>query len=775
MRDRLRRAAPALLGLALLGLFFASTLDPAVQLYYRDTGRLYYPVKLYIARELRAGRLPLWDTMTECGVSLLGQVTPGLLHPATLLYLVFPFDLAFKLNHALGPLLGGIGAWLLARRLGASPWARLVAAVAYGGSGYLVSVTGSNLPFAVGAGTVPIAIDAALAFAAGPSIGRLAWGGAAMALIAFAGEPQAALIAGVLSVVWAAANGATLRGAARNVGLVGCCGALALAFAAPAILPAVVQLRRSTRAGPLSEREKAVFANHPVRLAGLLVPRAFDDAPEAIDDRPVLSSTYTEYFAQGDAAFADSIVIGAPALLLAAAAAAARRRGRVLFGGACLLALASTGTALGIDRVVFALVPLAGIFRFAEKLMAPVSLLFAVAAALGADVTLAGTRRAASRLALASGLLAVACGVLALLVGANSAALAEATAAFGKSHRAWFAEAFWREARAGLFDCAALSATLALLSAWRASRQRAAVALGAVCCAASVFASCGGLLYTAPVRIVRGPFDLADRLKARAGPSPGRWRLFVNDRPPLAIGDLPPRASAAYSAAEALMPQFNSVVGIEGIGSYFSAGDPLYYRGIVETPETYFNLLGVRFAVEMPTSFTARGAALRNFHKLGYGYWVREYPVGARAFVVAQAVRVATADEGLARVAAGDFDVRRQAVFRGGDAALLEGSAAPAQLDRASPERMDVRARGPGLLVVGEHFDPGWEASIDGRRVPVLETDLAAMGVPLPAGDVAVRLRFVPVGLRAGLAIALACAGALAVAAVAHRKRSAAQ
>ena len=132
-RDRLRSAAPTLLGLALLALFFAPSLDPSVQLYYRDTGRLYYPVKLFIAQQLRAGHLPLWNPMTECGVSLLGQVTPALLHPATMLYLVFPFDLAFKLNHLLGPLLAGIGTYRLARRLGASDWASLAGAIAYAG------------------------------------------------------------------------------------------------------------------------------------------------------------------------------------------------------------------------------------------------------------------------------------------------------------------------------------------------------------------------------------------------------------------------------------------------------------------------------------------------------------------------------------------------------------------------------------------------------------------------------------------------------------------
>ena len=154
---RIRRHAPALAGLAIFFAFVAPVLAPGVQLYYRDTGRLYYPVKLYIAQALAHGRIAWWDSMTEAGLSLLGQVTPGLLHPFTLLYAVLPFDLAFKLNHLAGLLLGGIGAWRLARRLGASPWAALAGAVAYGGSGYLVSMADSNLPYALGAGSVPIA------------------------------------------------------------------------------------------------------------------------------------------------------------------------------------------------------------------------------------------------------------------------------------------------------------------------------------------------------------------------------------------------------------------------------------------------------------------------------------------------------------------------------------------------------------------------------------------------------------------------------------------
>jgi hypothetical protein len=772
-RDRLLRLAPAILGLALLAIFFAPTLDPRVQLYYRDTGRLYYPVKLFIAEQLRAGYLPFWDPWTECGVSLLGQVTPALLHPATLLYLLFPFDLAFKLNHMLGPLLAGTGAYRLARRLGSTPWASLAGAFAYAGSGYVVSVTGSNLPYAIGAGSVPIAVDAVLGVVEAPSIKRLAWAGAALALIAYAGEPQAMLIAGLLSGAWALGLAfPDRRRTLRNLALVASCGALALAFSAPAVFPAVVELRRSTRADPITEKERAAFANDPLRLAGLLVPRAFDDAPEASGAQQSITSPYTEYFTQGDAAFADSIVLGAPALLLAAAGAFARRKGTLLFSGAVLLALASTGPALGIDRVLFAFVPLASIFRFAEKLIAPASLLFALAAALGADLALGGTRRAALRLAAAALVVGVGAAAGALFIGQSAPQLAQALAgAHGKTHGLAFATAFWREARAGLFDCAGLALVVALLASWRWLRQQPATPLAAACCAASVFASCGGLLYSAPLAVVRGPFDLAERLRARAGPSRDRWRIFVNDKDPLRLAGLSARAAVTASMSQALLPQFNSVAGIEGMAPYFTATDPGYARGITASPRTYFNLFGVRFVIDMPGAFSARTARERNFHQVGFGYWVGEYALYPRSFVVARAARVGSIAEGLAHVAAPGFDVRQQAVIRGdGFPEMLEGTAAPAEWERIAPDRMVVHARGPGMLVIGEHFDPGWRATIDGRPAKVAEVDLAALGVVLPPSAVKVELRFVPAGLLPGVAIAFAAGAALAAASWRRRK-----
>src|SRR5437870_9336172 len=289
---------------------------------------------------------------------------------------------------------------------------------------------------------------------------------------------------------------------------------------------------------------------------------------------------------------------GSPSRTGAAAGASVRRKGALLFSGAVLLALASTGPALGIDRFLFALVPLASIFRFAEKLIAPASLLFALAAALGADLALGGTRRAAVRLALAALLVGVGAAVAALWIGRSAPHLAQALAAHGKTHALLLATAFWREARAGLFDCAGLALVVALLALWRWSRQQAATPLAAVCCAASVFASCGGLLYSAPLAVVRGPFDLAERLQARAGPSRDRWRIFVNNKDPLSLSGLSARASVAASTSQALLPQFNSVARIEGMAPYFTASDPGYARGIIANPPTYFTLFGARFVLD---------------------------------------------------------------------------------------------------------------------------------------------------------------------------------
>jgi len=100
---------------------------------------------------------------------------------------------------------------------------------------------------------------------------------------------------------------------------------------------------------------------------------------------------------------------------------------------------------------------------------------------------------------------------------------------------------------------------------------------------------------------------------------------------------------------------------------------------------------------------------------------------------------------------------------------VLDGAAAPAQWERLRPEKMVVQAQGPGLLVVGEHFDPGWRASIDGRPARVAEADLAALGVVLPASARPSSCASFRWGA-SGIALALVAAVVLAGAGIARRR-----
>src|SRR3989304_766362 len=78
------------------------------------------------------------------------------------------------------------------------------------------------------------------------------------------------------------------------------------------------------------------------------------------------------------------------------------------------------------------------------------------------------------------------------------------------------------------------------------------------------------------------------------------------------------------------------------------------------------------------------------------------------------------------------------------DSAVVEGL--PASIDfaiqpyeapivSAQADRIEVRASGPGLLVLSEVYAPDWQAQLDGAATAIYPTDLTLRGVLLPPGD----------------------------------------
>ena len=89
---------------------------------------------------------------------------------------------------------------------------------------------------------------------------------------------------------------------------------------------------------------------------------------------------------------------------------------------------------------------------------------------------------------------------------------------------------------------------------------------------------------------------------------------------------------------------------------------------------------------------------------------------------------------------------------------------------RSSPSRIELRAEGPGLLVVTEGWDEGWSAEVDNEPVRALRVNATHLGMALPAGPHRVTLTHRTVGFRAGLA--LGALGALGLATFVLRSRA---
>jgi hypothetical protein len=120
------------------------------------------------------------------------------------------------------------------------------------------------------------------------------------------------------------------------------------------------------------------------------------------------------------------------------------------------------------------------------------------------------------------------------------------------------------------------------------------------------------------------------------------------------------------------------------------------------------------------------------------------------------------------------LDPAREVVATAADLAGAElppsGQPSRAEIVRRSPGRLDVRAQGPGVLVLADSWDPGWSARVDERPARVLRVNHAELAVAVPAGTHRVLLRYRPRALGAGLALCALGAAVLAAAAARGRR-----
>ena len=132
--------------------------------------------------------------------------------------------------------------------------------------------------------------------------------------------------------------------------------------------------------------------------------------------------------------------------------------------------------------------------------------------------------------------------------------------------------------------------------------------------------------------------------------------------------------------------------------------------------------------------------------------------VHPRAYVVYRASHAEDDRAALRRFANADFDYRRAAILEGDDLSPAaasfrcsgDGPAAQIVAIGANSESYDVTSACPGWLVVSSMWDPGWNASVNGKGADVLRADYNLRAVRIPAGRSHVELTYRPPGLVAG-------------------------
>lgn len=732
----MKRWTLRILGLvALLALVGGDAALPGTYLSRRDTFRLHLPLREFFVREVQAGRFPTWNELDGLGASVPGTAVTAATHPLQLLLALLTPGTALKWQILLCLMLAGLGAALLARRLGGPEATWWLAGIAYGGSGYLVSST-DNFTYLHGAALLPWVLLCAEKLAEQPSLPAAVGLGAVLSLGLHGGDVQGALLACLLSALWAVALSQHRQRAAVHVLLAA---VVMLALSAP-LLPAIAATALdSGRAAGLAAEEVLRWSLSPIRLLelplGPLVPVELLDFHGPVLAQPLGGHTGALWVASE---FVGVTVLVLAPLGLARGPLASARRYAVLATVGLVLSLGSWG---GLYVLLMKVVPGWSAFRYPEKMMPLAVLGLALLAARGAGLA-AGRGHRWSAFVAGVLLLPFTVAIDADVVTWLFSRLDASGALLSPDVAERIGDGLRASASAGLV----VAVVLGLIS-WRRPEALGWVAVGALALQAAWCAH--GLMET------RSTDDLALRpslLDAVFEAGGARTRLAAWPERYSYRGErFSATAAARRGDFEAISPDHNMRFGVGNIYAYLPGASGAIDRACSVRPQC--------------TSACAR--------RLGAGLCIVSPPIvdalvqrGAVVLARMEQPQLVLLRDPLARPWASVPGVRRllqPEQLR--EAFMREESALPALLIDAEREyeaaphavmswqrprpdlaEIEVTLEQENLLVVAEQCARGWTATIDGKAAPTVRVDGGLCGVKVAAGTHAVQLRYVPPG-----------------------------
>jgi hypothetical protein len=685
---------------------------------------------------IRSFTLPLWNPREGTGVPLLAQGIHGVLHPVSIAaaWIAPSSTNVLLLGYVVA---AALGAWVLARALGRSEAAAFLAATGYALSGFVVSMT-DNLVFLAGAATLPWVV-AALRACARPGRTPLVGSALAVAAALLAGDAQATVVGVLLGAVLAAEAGGVRAALRAGLGV-----ALGALLGAVQLVPSIVHLDRTDRRLPLDEAVRAKWPLSPWRLLELAVPGLFGSRTPILD-----SPVYRALGASPDYTipFAKSVHVGLAAILLALRGARSDRTSRVLAIAAAILLWLALGREAGASQVLGWL-PIWGKFRYAEKLVGPLSLCVMLLAARGLDRELAEARRSwvpVAALALVAG------GAILVLAGYPVEAPLRA-AGHGDvatlAHEA-LSSGFWLAAPFTL----AIAGALALrrpggaLRGWLVAGASYGLAVASIAWAVHAPpAGCAGPSWLAGLPADPPGPRIATPTAREVHPSqPDAWT----------------RTWCEYGALG--FPAMNAPA-VDQIDLYTGL-DPIRFlrvwHGIGDDRWRALRRFGLTHVIAARPSDDADRRTLEGaiaggeLAGPGPGGEVAAWAVPHRpwASFAPSASSASTPQPTLERL--------RDLVATGSPEVVVQADSAPATAPGTvlSVERgrerivIEAEASGPALLVVNDAWWPGWVARIDGAEVPHFPADVLVRGIPFPAGRHRLEMVYEPPEMRWGLAL----------------------
>jgi hypothetical protein len=792
-------------------LMFWKVLFASQMLFYRDILNQSYPLARLIHQICRSGSLPWWNPYLNFGQPILEDPNALFFYPTTLLIVLLPVRIAFQLHFALHFLLAAVGAYWLARRWRQSHLAAFFAALFFVFSGPVLSL-GSFYNEVACAAWIPWALLATDRALAGRSIRR--WLLLAMVFLMqfLAGEPFTLLATFGLCFGYALFQAGFFRRplARANLRVVAAfvaTGGLMTALAVVQLFPATVLLRRSLRGAigfPFSQN--TYWSLHPLQLIGTFVA-GFPDPMFTASSlwTPVLNFDNKPYF--------PSLFLGLVPLFLAFVGCVLGRDRRRRFAGASalVLLLLAFGRFTPLYRLALFALPILKLVRFPIKLLVPVMLPVALLAGWGIDATRRPQEWRRKKSAWVLALLAVAAGAAWLVWAASwlvpqwlelgaAWALRHTIVAMGIHPVGAFGPQAVESAARYLVNVLhwqapgvagmTLGAALWFVGLKKCDR-RARMALPA-----ALLIGAGQLVlvnYFANPTVPRDFCAWRPPVLRNFKPSsmPYRYCDIFGGFPLAAVSaealgqppDFAPIPAARNLAApapaafqERLLLEHGGMLedaeGISNVDPEWSFPVPLYRFWVfalhkVRGPDQTLCLMGrsnVRYEIlgGVGSYSTAEAVAPVANGTPFPSYLYRNRCFLPRAYVASQAIYSPGADETLARLANPAFDAH-DTVLLESKAAVDSSSAAVSSAGRVesfhgqpNSVTLHVKLSQPGYVVLLDRFDPNWHATVDGREVPILRTNLLFRSVRADAGRHTVRFYYRQRWLAAGVIVSLA-------------------